>query len=150
MARPLVYEGALSNGFAGTLEGVFEVVPWNHSPGTRCVFAARLYEIVKKSQRPVLHPSVALGLFCVHICATLSIQGVAPPEYNERRHTMDMQKFLVDLSKCSADDLEKYKRVLDLGFDSYIIPGRPHCYEVMWDNPEPLTDFIPVELVHPL
>jgi hypothetical protein len=58
-----------------------------------------------------------------------------------------MANYIVDLSKCSDSDREKYEHIISLGFDAYLIAGRPFCYEVIWDNKEPLTDLVPPEFV---
>jgi hypothetical protein len=61
-----------------------------------------------------------------------------------------MHGFLVDLSKCSDIDREKYERILSMAFDTYSVAGHPFCYEIMWDRKEPVTDFIPAEFVRSL
>lgn len=58
-----------------------------------------------------------------------------------------MKRYYVDLSKCSEDEVLNYKRILDCAFDTYMVAGRPSCYDVMWDKKEPLTDFIPSALI---
>lgn len=58
-----------------------------------------------------------------------------------------MDKYYVNLSTCTKDDLVKYKSILDTAFDTYFVANKPFCYEVMWDYDKPLSDFIPSSLI---
>ncbi len=53
-----------------------------------------------------------------------------------------MERYFVNLF-CLPDPNSLYERIHSLAFDDYIIAGKPHAYEVMWEHREPISTLIP-------